>query len=127
MRRHNTSYGNGMYTVPSGGIDGNETAKDAAIRETAEESGVTLIPGEVSLVHVMHRRKPDGEEWMDMFFKADSWDGEPRINEPHRFDDVGWYSMDNLPENTLDFVRSALQEIQQGNVYSDFGFIDTIL
>lgn len=122
MRRQNVSYGNGMYTLPSGVLDGNETAIEAAIRETGEEAGVTLVPGEVAMVHIMHRQKPDGEEWMDLFFKANSWDGEPRINEPHRFSDAGWYPFDTLPENTLDFVRKALEEIQNGNVYSDFGF-----
>jgi ADP-ribose pyrophosphatase YjhB (NUDIX family) len=122
MRRHNTSYGEGMYTVPSGVLDGNETAKEAAIRETAEEAGVTLEPEEVSLVHTLHRRKPDGEEWIDLFFQAQKWDQEPHINEPHRFDNSGWYSLNSLPENTLDFVRHALKKIEEGEIYSDFGF-----
>lgn len=122
LRRSNTAYGNGMYTLPSGVIDGGETAKDAAIRETEEEAGVILNPGEVTLVHTLHRKLPDGKEWIDLFFQSDTWEGEPKINEPHRFDDSGWFTIDNIPENTLDFVVESLKNIEKGESYSDFGF-----
>lgn len=63
-----SSYEPSGYTLPSGGKETNESVLETAIRETAEEVGVSVAPEDTELVHSMSRKKPDGQEWIDVFF-----------------------------------------------------------
>ena len=60
LRRFNTGYEDGKYSVIAGHIDGNEEVRAAAIREAWEEAGIDIRLSDVEVVGVMHR-KSDGE------------------------------------------------------------------
>lgn len=57
------------WTFPGGVIDPHETPKDAAIRETFEEVGITINPPQVEFVAVVDRRS-DYAETYQFIFKA---------------------------------------------------------
>jgi 8-oxo-dGTP pyrophosphatase MutT (NUDIX family) len=63
LRRFNTGYEDGNYSVPAGHLEGDETVVQAAIREAREETGVETRPGDVTVIGTMHRRS--GDERMD--------------------------------------------------------------
>jgi 8-oxo-dGTP diphosphatase len=126
LKRSNTGYKDGLYSLPSGHIDGNEPAIVAAIREAEEEVGLKLKSNQLDLIHTMHRQndKDDvyGYEYLDLYFRATNWDGEPRNNEPHKCSEIKWVELTKLPENIIPEVKHALQMIAVNVAYSDFNF-----
>ena len=132
-RRFNTGYMDGYYGLPAGHIEKNETFLQGCIRETKEEVGVDIKPGDLEFVHLMHRNSrkeyPQGvaegvNERVGAFFYAKGWSGEPINAEQDKCDDLSWFNLDNLPENTIPFVRYALECISEKVFYSEFGWED---
>lgn len=90
------------------------------VREAREESGVQLSVDGLHFAHVMHRKAND--ERMDFFFTAEKWEGEPTNMEPEKCDDLSWFSLTQLPENTIPYIRYALEQYEAGNHYTEFGW-----
>jgi 8-oxo-dGTP diphosphatase len=120
LRRFNTGYEDGNYSVPAGHLDGNETVIQAAIREAREEVGIELSPAEASMVGTMHRKS--GDERIDSFVVASSWSGEPANCEPDECDDLSWAALDVLPSNPNPYVRRALRNYAKGVWFEEFGW-----
>ncbi len=127
-RRFNTGWMDGKYTLPAGHIDGNETAQMAMSREAKEEINLTILPKDLFVVHTMHRKSvlesdsDNGREYFDLFLEANKFTGKPEIKEPNKCDNLDWFPIDSLPENTLDYVKIALKLISEGQHHSNFGF-----
>jgi 8-oxo-dGTP diphosphatase len=120
LRRFNTGWEDGNYSVPAGHVDAGETVTAAAIREAREEIGVSLKPQDVQVVHVMNR-KSDNER-IDFFLLVSSWSGEIVNREPDKCDDLRWYPVTSLPGNVIPYVRQGLQNFRKGIWYSEFGW-----
>ena len=121
IRRFNTGFSDGMYSLVAGHLDGNETFIQAMVREAKEEAGLSIRPGDLSVVHVMHRKMP-AEERVDVFLKARKWEGEPRNTEPHKCDHMAWFPLDSLPANTIPYIRQAVEAVAKGVFYSEHGW-----
>lgn len=119
--RENTKWMNGYYGLPSGKIEKNESATQAAIREAKEEVGVDLAAENLHPVLVMHRRSEDSE-WVDFMYEAESWEGELVNAEPHMHAELTWLDPKNLPENVIPPVRAAIEAIENGQTYAEFGW-----
>ena len=120
LRRFNTRYQDGHYSVVAGHVDAGETVSKAAIREASEEVGVNLEPQEIEVVHVMNRKSED--ERIDFFLAVKRWAGVIRNKEPHQCDDLSWFPLISLPTNIIPYVRSALECYQNGILFSEFGW-----
>ena len=120
LRRFNTGWEDGNYSVPAGHVDAGETVTQAAIREAREEIGVRLEPQDVEVVHVMNRKSED--ERIDFFLLARHWTGEIANQEPDKCDDLAWYPVASLPGNMIPYVRQALLNYQNGMLFSEFGW-----
>lgn len=126
LRRFNTGYEDGNYSLVAGHLDGQETFRQAMAREAAEEAGIILNPDDLVVVHIMDRQvifnDVGARERLDVFIKAEKWDGELKNMEPHKCDDLNWFSFDELPENTIPYIKQALECIEDGVFYSEYGF-----
>ena len=121
LRRYNTGYEDGKYSVVAGHLDGNETFIQAMVREAKEEANIIIKPEDLDVVHVMHRKVPE-EERIDFFIIAKKWDGNPQNMEPHKCDDIRWFDIDKLPENIIPYVKQAIGCFKNKIFYSENGW-----
>ena len=121
LRRFNTGFMDGFYSFPAGHVEENETLTQAIVREAKEEIGVDIKREDLRLVHVMHRKEPN-EERINFFFQAEKYQGEPKIMEPHKCDDLSWFDLDNLPENVIPYIKEAIKNILERKIYSEYGW-----
>ncbi|SQC94148.1 8-oxo-dGTP diphosphatase [Cedecea neteri] len=63
IRRANTGWMDGFYSLPAGGLENGETQLSAAAREANEETGVTINTEQLKLGHSMHVKTED-RSWM---------------------------------------------------------------
>lgn len=123
-RRFNTGYEDGKYSLPAGHIEDNESLTAGGAREFFEEIGVHIKPQDLTLVHVMHRKHLDIR--MDFFFTPHQnkfGAGQAPINrEPEKCDDLRWFSLKRLPENTIPYIRHAIWCYRKNIFYSEFGW-----
>ncbi len=120
IRRFNTGFADGQYSVPAGHLDGNETVIDAARREAEEEVNVQIEPQDIRYSSVMHRMQ--GDERVDFFVNVEKWEGEPVNAEPDKCDDIRWVNVDDLPANTIPYIWRALHNHQTGIAFDEYGW-----
>ena len=109
LRRYNTGYEDGKYSVVAGHIDGNEEVRAAAIREAREEAGIDIEISDIEVVGVIHRK--DEDERVAFFLAASRWSG-----------DLSWYSIHDLPANMVPYVRRGFENYLNGRFYDSFGW-----
>ena len=120
LRRYQTGYEDGNYSVVAGHLEGNETVVAAAVREAREEIGIAIAPIDMHVVGVMHRRSTD--ERVDWFVACQRWSGEIRNAEPGKCDDLRWVDPEELPANTIPYVRRAVENFRTGRWFDSFGW-----
>lgn len=121
LRRYETGWMDGYYGLPSGHLEEEEGIKACAIREAQEEAGIYIRDEDLDFAHVMHRVRPGDREYIDMYFVARAWQGEPSIMEVEKADDGRWFPISSLPENTVPSVRYAIDNYRSGVAFSTFG------
>jgi 8-oxo-dGTP diphosphatase len=118
LRRFNTGFRDGEYSVPAGHLDGGETVLQAAAREAEEEVGVQIAESDMTFSTVMHRIEDD--ERVDFFVQVPQWRGEPFNAEPEKCDNLCWVDVHALPANTIPYVRQALANHLAGRPFDEF-------
>ena len=121
-RRRNVVFGDGLYHVPAGRLEADETVVDGLLREALEETGIVLSPDDLDLVHVMHLR--DGSDRLSLFFTAERWSGTIENREPEKCAGWEWLPVADLPGNTVPYARQALADILAGRRLGLFGWPD---
>jgi len=137
LRRYNTGYEDGNYSVVAGHVDGNETiisamkreAKEEACididekdlkREALEEAGININEEDLKIVEVIHRKADD--ESIDYFLYCEKYTGNIIIGEPNKCDELKFYEIDKLPKNTIPYIKQAIENHKNGVEFSTFGF-----
>lgn len=120
LRRFNTGWMDGYYGMVSGHLEEGESATLCMVREAKEEAGLEIKPEDLKMIHVMHYHSD--HDYVNFFFVAKKWKGEPRNTEPEKCNDLSWFPLDNLPDNTLPYLKQALNDMENGEVYSEYGW-----
>jgi ADP-ribose pyrophosphatase YjhB (NUDIX family) len=121
LRRQNTGFEDGNYSVVGGHLDGGETIVKASIREGREEAGIVIAAADVRVTGVMHRRAPD-QERIDFFVTIERWQGEVANCEPHKCSELSWFPLDALPPSTIPHVWQAIANVRAGQWFDSWGW-----
>lgn len=123
MRRANTGFKDGMYSLSAGKLDRGETVYEALVREAKEEVGidVSFIGNDwLKATNVLHRYSKEGTVAMDFFLRTHQFSGIPKNMEPGKCDEVVWMTLDSMPENTIPYVKKGVLNSLQGLVLDEY-------
>ena len=120
--RKNTGWMDGFYGLPAGKVEKGESYSAGAVREAKEEAGIVIDVSDLIYTHTMHRHSSNEMDWVDVYFEATKWEGEPHNAEPEKAEEFAWLDMNNLPDNVVPPFQAALEAIQRGEKYSEYGW-----
>lgn len=121
LRRANTGWQDGNYSLPAGHLESGETAREGASREAKEEVGIDIDPNDLEFLLTQYRWHVDHGR-VGFYFAPKKWSGEIRNAEPDKADDLQFFPIDTLPENMVEHVREALKSFIEGESYCEHGW-----
>ncbi len=120
QERCNTGYMDGKYdTACSGHLKKGESLSMALCREAKEEINLDIQEKNLELVSIIH---PYQEDYINVFFTTNKYIGTPKIMEPNKCDDLKWFNINELPENTIIRIRNVIKNMKKGIIYDDGDF-----
>jgi ADP-ribose pyrophosphatase YjhB (NUDIX family) len=113
MKRSKNSKNQALWwSQPGGAVDFNEKAITATKREIKEELGIEIdIWAEVA--HIDHILKKEGQHWLAIPFLARIKKGVPKIMEVEKCDEIGWFSLRNLPKKLTQTTMGTIKSYQE--------------
>lgn len=121
LKRRNSGWQDGNYTLPSGHIERGETATNAMVREALEEVGIKIKPQDMKMSHVLHRNAPPNE-YVDFYFVVKRWEGRAHNAEPEKSSMARWFEKNKLPANIVPFIPQVLRSVARKETYGEYGF-----
>ncbi len=105
---------NGKWDCGSGALEFGDSIKETLRKEIKEEYCTDVIEYEFLGYRDVHRELGDGTKthWVALDFKVLVDRDMVKIGEPHKFDDIGWFTKDSLPSNLHSQLPYALKKYE---------------
>lgn len=89
----------GRWDIGGGGVEFGQTVETTLKKEIKEEYNAEILSFKFLGFRDVHRQK-DGRptHWIALDFKVHIDPKDVRNNEPHKFDELGWFAYDTMPE-----------------------------
>lgn len=103
----------GCWDFGGGGLDFGETIEDTLKKEIKEEYCVDPVSYEF-LGYVDLFREMDGVKthWVSLEFLVEVDREKVQNGEPHKFDEIGWFTLDNLPTPPHSTQKGILEKFK---------------
>jgi 8-oxo-dGTP diphosphatase len=96
LHKRKNAHGDGSWSCPGGHLEFGESVADCAVRETAEEAGIT-IRNIRDWIYTNDFFETEGKHYITIYVIADYESGEPQIMEPKKCECWEWFGWENLP------------------------------
>jgi len=93
----------GKWEFPGGGVEFGDTLVDTLKREIMEEYGIQIEVGRLLDV-CDHIITTEHQHWVSPSYLCTVIKGEPKILEPHKCDEIGWFSVEEIKTMNLSLV-----------------------
>ena len=104
----------------AGHVEYAESVAVAAAREAREELGIGLDPADLRPLCALQRTEPGNpdpiEQRVDFFLTAETWTGEPSVQEPAKCERLGWFALDDLPSPLVPHEEHVLGRWAAGDL-----------
>ncbi len=97
-----------LWEFPGGSVEFGERLADALKREMKEEFGIEIAVGELLDV-VDHILPEEGQHCVSPSYLCRILSGEPRILEPGKCSEIGWFAPDQAPADLTLITRKNLE------------------
>ncbi|MDR2077955.1 MAG: NUDIX domain-containing protein [Rickettsiales bacterium] len=118
--RQGSGFFDGEYSFVSGHLESEETLAEAMIREAREEANINITKMRIGTVLFRFRPDKNYNNYLDCFFIIDEFEGEINNNEPTKCAELKFYPLENMPENTIDYVKFSLKNALSGIMYGEY-------
>ena len=99
-RNENTRDEHGRWDTGGGGLEYGQTVEGTLRKEIEEEYCTDVIDYEFLGYRDVHREHNGSKtHWIALDFKVLVDCHKVKNGEPHKFDEIGWFSFDSLPDN----------------------------
>ncbi len=113
------SHGSGEWCFPGGHLEMGEGFFTCAQRETKEETGLDVDEFElISVSNETRYLESDGEHFLVLGIKAVYRGGEPKLMEPNKFLEWGWFDLDNLPDKLFQGTDVMIENFKAGVMHN---------
>ncbi|MDO8265708.1 MAG: NUDIX domain-containing protein [Candidatus Saccharibacteria bacterium] len=111
LKRQGGSTGVGTWSIPGGAVEFMEDPLQAVARELEEETG--LRAKEFELLGYTNDTHPKEKlHYVTFTFFTDKFKGEPKIAEPHKCSEIGWFDFDKLPSPLYTPTANKLMKLE---------------
>ena len=88
----------GRWDIGGGGLEFGDSVEDTLRREIKEEYNAEVLDSEFLGFRDVHReREEKPTHWIALDFKVKINPAGVKNNEPHKFNELGWFTLNNLP------------------------------
>lgn len=113
-RSQNARDEQGCWDIGGGGVEFGETVESTLRKEIKEEYNAKVLNFEFLGFRDVHREiAGQPTHWIALDFKVLVDPAGVKINEPHKFDDLGWFTLEKLPSPTHSQLPEFLEKYRQ--------------
>jgi mutator protein MutT len=102
----------GLWEFPGGSVEFGETLAQALQREIQEEYGIKISVSQLVDV-VDHILPQEHQHWVSPTYICEISSGKPYIREPEKCTEIGWFYIDQVPNELTQITRINLENYRQ--------------
>ncbi len=103
----------GKWGFPGGAMELGESMADTIKREIKEELGISIKPLK-TLAPINHRIPNEKQHWVAVPYISQLTKGTPKILEPHKISEMGWFSLKEAQKLKLSLVaKEAFEKVKK--------------
>ena len=104
LAKRKGAHAQGFWGTVGGHVEFGESPVETTKREAKEELGIEI--GNLKFASCLNLIKY-GKHYVDISFTAEIISGVPKIMEPEKIEEIGWFDLENLPSPYLNRSKSS--------------------